>query len=73
MSVRRLSLHATINTQRPGGSGFDASGGRMMCVLVGMKDLKSRFADETAKIGYALLWLIGVPLPILVLIDLFRG
>ena len=39
----------------------------------GMKDLKSRFADETAKIGYVLLWLIGVPLPILLLIYLFRG
>jgi hypothetical protein len=38
-----------------------------------MKALKSRLADETAKIGYALLWLIGVPLPILLLIYLFRG
>jgi hypothetical protein len=52
---------------------MDTSEGRMTRVLVGMKDLKSRFADETAKIGYVLLWLIGVPLPILLLIYLFRG
>jgi len=38
-----------------------------------MKKLKSKFAAETAKIGYALLWLIGVPLPILLLIYLMRG
>jgi hypothetical protein len=38
-----------------------------------MKQLKSRFAAETAKLGYALLWLIGVPLPILLVIYLIRG
>jgi hypothetical protein len=30
-------------------------------------------AYEQAKIGYAMLWLLGVPLPILLIIYLVRG
>ncbi len=31
------------------------------------------FVSESGKIGYALLWLLGVPLPILLVIHLVRG
>jgi hypothetical protein len=37
-----------------------------------MKQIE-RFASESGKIGYALLWLLGIPLPILLLIYLIRG
>ena len=37
-----------------------------------MRTLKSLKA-QAGKIGYLLLWLIGVPIPILVLIYLLRG
>lgn len=37
-----------------------------------MKQLE-KLASESGKIGYALLWLLGVPLPILLLIYLIRG
>jgi len=37
-----------------------------------MKQIE-RFVSESGKIGYALLWLLGVPLPILLLVYLFRG
>lgn len=37
-----------------------------------MKHLE-RFVNESGKIGYALLWLLGVPLPILLIIYLVRG
>ena len=37
-----------------------------------MKHLE-KFVNESGKIGYALLWLLGVPLPILLIIYLVRG
>ena len=37
-----------------------------------MKHLE-KFVTESGKIGYALLWLLGVPLPILLIIYLIRG
>lgn len=33
----------------------------------------TRKLQESGKIGYVLLWLLGVPLPILLLIYLIRG
>jgi len=32
-----------------------------------------RLGNQTGAIGYILLWLIGIPIPILVLIFLIRG
>jgi hypothetical protein len=32
-----------------------------------------KHAYEQAKVGYAMLWLLGVPLPILLIIYLIRG
>ena len=37
-----------------------------------MKNLKI-FRNQVGKIGYILLWLVGVPIPILILIYLVRG
>jgi hypothetical protein len=37
-----------------------------------MKQIE-RFASQSGKIGYVLLWLLGIPLPILLLIYLIRG
>ena len=37
-----------------------------------MKQLE-KFVNESGKAGYALLWLLGVPLPILLVIYLVRG
>lgn len=37
-----------------------------------MKYLKS-FRNQAGKIGYILLWLIGIPIPILIVIYLLRG
>jgi len=37
-----------------------------------MKNLE-HLIQESGKIGYALLWLLGVPLPILLVIYLVRG
>ena len=37
-----------------------------------MLDLKS-LKRQAGKIGYILLWLLGVPIPILILIYLLRG
>jgi hypothetical protein len=37
-----------------------------------MKSLKT-FRNQTGKIGYILLWLLGVPIPILIVIYLVRG
>jgi len=37
-----------------------------------MKHLEN-LVNESGKIGYALLWLLGVPLPILLIIYLIRG
>ena len=37
-----------------------------------MKRLE-QFVSESGKVGYALLWLLGVPLPILLIIYLIRG
>jgi hypothetical protein len=33
----------------------------------------TKLAEESGKIGYALLWLLGIPLPILLIIYLIRG
>ncbi len=33
----------------------------------------SRFRRQSGKIGWALLWLIGVPVPVLVVLFLLRG
>jgi hypothetical protein len=38
-----------------------------------MKELESKSAGESGKVGYALLWLVGVPLPILLIIYFLRG
>jgi hypothetical protein len=37
-----------------------------------MKNLKI-FRNQMGKIGYILLWLLGVPIPILIVIYLVRG
>jgi hypothetical protein len=37
-----------------------------------MKHLE-KLTSESGKIGYALLWLLGVPLPVLLIIYLIRG
>jgi len=37
-----------------------------------MKSLKT-FRNQTGKIGYILLWLLGIPIPILIVIYLVRG
>ena len=37
-----------------------------------MKTLE-KIANESGKVGYALLWLLGVPLPILLIIYLLKG
>jgi hypothetical protein len=37
-----------------------------------MKHLET-LANESGKIGYALLWLLGIPLPLLLIIYLIRG
>lgn len=39
-----------------------------------LADLRARSkAQQSGKIGYALLWLLGVPIPVLLLIFLARG
>jgi len=36
--------------------------------------LRNRFVDrQKGGIGYVLLWLLGVPIPVLILISLLRG
>jgi hypothetical protein len=35
----------------------------------GMKE----WGTEAGKIGYALAWMLGIPLPVLVIVYLFRG
>jgi hypothetical protein len=37
-----------------------------------MKSLKT-FRNQEGKIGYILLWLLGIPIPILIVIFLVRG
>ncbi len=37
-----------------------------------MRSLKE-FSNQTGKIGYILLWLLGIPIPILIVIFLLRG
>jgi hypothetical protein len=36
-------------------------------------DRQASWADRKGKIGYIILWLLGVPIPILILIFLLRG
>ena len=38
-----------------------------------MKPVQARISREAGKVGYALLWLLGIPLPILIIIYLIRG
>jgi hypothetical protein len=33
----------------------------------------NRLGDDSGKVGYALLWLLGVPLPVLILIYLISN
>lgn len=41
------------------------------CVM-SIRDFKT-FRIQSGKIGYILLWLLGVPIPILILVYLLRG
>jgi hypothetical protein len=38
-----------------------------------LPDLKNLPANQQGRVGYILLWLIGVPIPVLFLIYLLRG
>jgi hypothetical protein len=38
-----------------------------------MNELEPKNTNESGKVGYALLWLVGVPLPILLIIYFLRG
>jgi hypothetical protein len=38
-----------------------------------MKRLNERFAQQEGKIGWILLWLLGVPIPVLLVLFLLRG
>ena len=39
-----------------------------------LRALRNRWADkQRGGIGYVLLWLLGVPIPVLILISLLRG
>jgi hypothetical protein len=38
-----------------------------------MKSLKTRIASEDGKLGWALLWFLGVPIPVLLVLFLLRG
>ena len=40
---------------------------------VNLPNFKSLPSDQQGRIGYILLWLIGVPIPVLFLIYLLRG
>jgi hypothetical protein len=40
---------------------------------VSMNELEPKNAKESGKVGYALMWLLGVPLPILLIIYFLRG
>lgn len=51
----------------------DTSGeARLSDSFITMKPIE-KFISESGKIGYALLWLIGIPLPVLLIIYLIRG
>jgi len=41
--------------------------------LSGETNVKALFAKQTGKAGWALLWLLGVPIPVLVILFLLRG
>lgn len=41
--------------------------------LVASASRLARWSTESGKIGWALLWLLGVPLPVLLIIYLIRG
>lgn len=38
-----------------------------------MSDLRQRMANQQGKVGWILLWLLGVPIPILLVLFLLRG
>ncbi len=48
---------------------------RILSIKVQMRDMKKQFrgSSTTGAIGWALLWLIGIPIPILLVIFLMRG
>lgn len=37
------------------------------------KKLQEKFQDQSGKVGWILLWAIGVPVPILLILFLMRG
>jgi hypothetical protein len=51
----------------------DTAGAPRICELNFDMKLIDKYVSENGKIGYALLWLLGVPLPILLIIYLIRG
>jgi hypothetical protein len=38
-----------------------------------MKKLDARLMQQRGKVGWALLWLLGVPIPVLLVLFLLRG
>jgi len=38
-----------------------------------MKNAYQRFQSKDGKIGYILLWLVGIPIPVLLVVFLLRG
>jgi len=38
-----------------------------------MKSIRNRYSSQQGKIGWILLWLLGVPIPVLLLLFLLRG
>ena len=38
-----------------------------------MNKLKQRLNDQQGKVGWILLWLLGVPIPVLLVLFLLRG
>jgi hypothetical protein len=41
--------------------------------VTGIKGIRSRLARQSGKMGYILLWLIGIPIPLLLVLFLLRG
>jgi hypothetical protein len=60
------STHRDANSFHPSGSHELSESGATMNQL-------TKLAQKSGKIGYALLWLLGVPLPILLIVYLVRG
>ncbi len=45
----------------------------VLCVKGVIMDLKRYLKSSDGKIGYVIAWLLGVPIPILIIIFLIRG